>query len=648
MEVVDNRCGDGVFWFFNQYTACITISGTGKMKNYEDAAELPWQPYLNRIRKVVVGKGVTSVGDGSFCSCENLKVIILAGTVKLLGVCCFGSCTSLVSVTIPEGVRVIGAKAFRHCTALWEVHLPATLTNIDMRAFSGDSALARVYYSGTRLQWEQVRISMAASDNQYLAQADIQCSGTPVDVTLLYKDIKKTDWFITSLQYLEDYGFLDETDAQAAGICLGPLEPVKMDFVLEMLYTRGGRPGMYDSAGEWAEDCGLIGCLSNGQREKMLSLDELAVILYRTARYNRGGEAATEEPGEEKGAYGWCDACGYLAGLPAKHVKKVLTRGEAVMIMAAYLKSSASSANRYPGMINEIKTALKQGGDGKVYIAVPNLTEPGITAKSGDCTLIVFPDGQTMLIDAGYMACSSHVISLLENLGLTRLDYVVLSHTHDDHSGGLMAVAQYIYGHENGYIGNYYRSSCVVSKTEPPFLKYIQEKGTRRFTDVKAGDRWNISGVTIDMFNPEERLLAECTGRVEELNNVSILMKFTYGTSTFLTGGDLYQNREMELASVYGEVLKADILKANHHGTYTSNCGQWLKTVSPAVIFAPADDVGDTPFVWRAARMGIAYYSVGVDGLVIISLDDNRNYKVVSQYDSPLRQNYRGIIGRSS
>lgn len=650
MENAKNRCGNGVSWSYDPDTACVTISGNGEMENWEGIKQVPWHDHFGELRKVVVEEGVASVGDLAFFSCEKLTEIVLAGTVELLGVQCFGSCASLVSVTIPEGVKVIGAKAFRLCTSLARVHLPASLTNIDMRAFGKDSALACVYYGGTRLQWEQVAISMSASDNQYLMQADLHCLGAPYDVTAVYEDVNRDDWFADAAQYLGENGYLGEAALPAAGRCFGPQLPAKEAFILNILYARAGAPGMYRSSLDWAADNGLVS--GNFSAAEGISMAELAVILYRTAR-NNGEEAckhaAPFQPAgltEEEEALCWCRACGFLAGLPSERSGKGLTRKEAASVIASYLKSGASAANRRSEIVNELKAALKRGGNGKLYIAAPNLTEPGITAKSGDCTLILFPDGQTMMIDAGYTACSKHVISLLEELELTHLDYVVLSHAHDDHAGGLMAVAQYIYGQEGGYIGAYRRSSYAAGAAEQAFLACAKERGADIFTDVKAKDKWNIGGVTIDILNPDEALLAECTGNVEDLNNSSILMKFTYGASTFLTGGDLYKNRETWLASVYGGFLKADVCKANHHGTHTSGGVQWLEMVSPAVMFAPADDAGDTPFVRRAARMGIAYYSVGMDGLVMIGMDDAGNYKVVSQYDSLLRKDYRGTVGK--
>ena len=125
-------------------------------------------------------------------------------------------------------------------------------------------------------------------------------------------------------------------------------------------------------------------------------------------------------------------------------------------------------------------------------------------------------------------------------------------------------------------------------------------------------------------------------------------MKFTYGTSTYLTCGDIYQNKELELIDQYGEALAADVIKANHHGTHTSNYAEWLTAISPLAMFAPADDIGGTPLAKLAAELGIAYYSVGLDGLVMFKMGDSRNYEVISRYDSSLRANYTGTFGMAA
>ena len=289
--------------------------------------------------------------------------------------------------------------------------------------------------------------------------------------------------------------------------------------------------------------------------------------------------------------------------------------------------------DRYEQIILKIREILDQGGDGNFYILAPKLWEPGIRAKSGDATLLVFPDGQTMLIDAGFVECGKHVVSLLRDLHLTSLDGVVLSHSHDDHAGGLQQVAEYIYGQDGGYIGCYYRSAFVNSQREKAFFDYILAKGARTVTDVKEGFHMSIGGVDIAVYNPEEALVESCTGAEEDLNNLSLLMKFTYGKSAFLTSGDLYRDKELELIARYGEALKADVMKANHHGAHTSNSMEWVDAICPSVIYACADDMGSTPFAWKMKAKHIRYYSTCLNDLLCIRLDAEKHVEVTSRFD---------------
>ena len=104
------------------------------------------------------------------------------------------------------------------------------------------------------------------------------------------------------------------------------------------------------------------------------------------------------------------------------------------------------------------------------------------------------------------------------------------------------------------------------------------------------------------------------------MNNVSILMKFVYGRSKYLTGGDLYTGMEEKLAEQYSELLKADVMKSNHHGTYTSNGQKWLQTVQPNAIITDAEDIGNALLAEYAAEHGINYYSAGVQGLILLRM----------------------------
>lgn len=175
----------------------------------------------------------------------------------------------------------------------------------------------------------------------------------------------------------------------------------------------------------------------------------------------------------------------------------------------------------------------------------------------------------------------------------------MLSHSHDDHAGGLQQVAEYIYGQDGGYIGCYYRSAFVNSQREKAFFDYILAKGARTVTDVKEGFHMSIGGVDIAVYNPEEALVESCTGAEEDLNNLSLLMKFTYGKSAFLTQRGFVSCKELELIARLWRSAKGGCDESESSWSHTSNSMEWVDAICPSVIYACADDMGSTPFAWK-------------------------------------------------
>lgn len=95
----------------------LTISGEGKMGRWIDLSSVPWYTNRSKIKRVVVGSGVTSIGDSAF------------------------ACSSLTSVSIGDSVTSIGEKAFSVCNRLTSVTIPDSVTSIDQLAFYGCSNL---------------------------------------------------------------------------------------------------------------------------------------------------------------------------------------------------------------------------------------------------------------------------------------------------------------------------------------------------------------------------------------------------------------------------------------------------------------------------------------------------------------------------
>ncbi len=283
-------------------------------------------------------------------------------------------------------------------------------------------------------------------------------------------------------------------------------------------------------------------------------------------------------------------------------------------------------------VLDEARELLKRGGDGNFYILALNLGMHGLPKKPGDCVLLIFPDGKTMMIDSGVAESRERVIAALNRLELTSLDYFTLSHPHGDHVGNAMAVAEYIYD-RGGSIGTYFYTGHPFRNLKPSFAAYLKERGTKMDNRLRNGDVRQLGEVKMEILGPsEEKMALAPTLPPEHLNSISLIQKFTYGEASYLTSGDLYRSDELEAIAAHGDRLKSTVAKVNHHGVYTSNCDEWVETVYPDVLLVTSDDIGATLFEERAARMGMGYYSSGLDGEVLIMMTKDGHVELETAY----------------
>ena len=122
----------------------LTISGTGKMKNY-NYSDNQSPLYINSsVKKVVIEDGVTSIGNDAFSNCSGLISITIPNSVTSIGESVFYYCTSLTTITIPDGVTSIGSSAFRDCTSLTTITIPDGVTSIGSSAFRDCTSLTTI------------------------------------------------------------------------------------------------------------------------------------------------------------------------------------------------------------------------------------------------------------------------------------------------------------------------------------------------------------------------------------------------------------------------------------------------------------------------------------------------------------------------
>lgn len=133
-------------WSFDSKTGTLTISGTGKMDDYYyfEPNVAPWYKYRDNISRVIINKGITSIGDFAFEDCSKLTSITISNSVTFIGYSAFSSCSSLTSITIPNSVTSIDDYAFYYCSNLSNIVLSNGITSISDFAFSNCSNLTRI------------------------------------------------------------------------------------------------------------------------------------------------------------------------------------------------------------------------------------------------------------------------------------------------------------------------------------------------------------------------------------------------------------------------------------------------------------------------------------------------------------------------
>ena len=140
--------GNNVIATLDTVTGVMTISGTGKMADYDRLYKQPWANQGSSINKVVIGNNVTSIGDNAFSGCINLKGADMskASSLETIGAS-FRGCKGLESVELNEGLKTIGGSAFNTCENLGSIHIPSTVTKIGSYCFEDCYGLEEVTFA---------------------------------------------------------------------------------------------------------------------------------------------------------------------------------------------------------------------------------------------------------------------------------------------------------------------------------------------------------------------------------------------------------------------------------------------------------------------------------------------------------------------
>lgn len=248
---------------------------------------------------------------------------------------------------------------------------------------------------------------------------------------------------------------------------------------------------------------------------------------------------------------------------------------------------------------------------------VPTATEGDLKVYFIDVgqadSILVTNKGETMLIDAGNNDDGDDVVNFLKDKGISEIDYLIGTHPHEDHIGGLDDVIN------NFDIKNIYMPKIeTTTKTFKDVLNAISDKNLK----VTAPQK----GQTFSVGDAKCEVMTESILNKDNLNISSIVIRLEFGNNSFLFMGDAEKENEKTI-----DWPKTDVLKIGHHGSNTSTSEKFLNEVSPTygVIMAGKNNSYGLPkenILNRLMKANVKIYRTDENGTIEMSSNGSEIY----------------------
>jgi beta-lactamase superfamily II metal-dependent hydrolase len=208
--------------------------------------------------------------------------------------------------------------------------------------------------------------------------------------------------------------------------------------------------------------------------------------------------------------------------------------------------------------------------------------------KWGDSCLIVFPNGETMLVDTGYSMQQPWLIGNLKRMGVgseeNPLDYLLITHPHSDHQGAFYS--PYPFFDEIKVTQVYHNKLRVDSASTDEYVENVCAARNLPLMDLKQGTELDFGDVHMEVLWPAPAMATTNIG-TGKINDNSMVFRLDYGEHSALFTADIYTLAEGQiLETVDSAKLDVDFLKVPHHGWNTSSSEVFVKAVSAKLAVA--------------------------------------------------------------
>ena len=243
-----------------------------------------------------------------------------------------------------------------------------------------------------------------------------------------------------------------------------------------------------------------------------------------------------------------------------------------------------------------------------------------VDVEGGQATLFLTPSGQSLLIDTGWPGNggrdADRIVAAAKKAGVKKIDYVLITHFHTDHVGGLPQLADRIpIGTVVDHGDNRESTDAPTVQGWQAYQHLLAEKKFNRLT-LKPGDSLPIKGIDTTVISSDGAVIAQplsgagqenpaCKGAEsypsdQTENSRSLGTLITFGKLQILDLGDLTRDKETELVCPSNKLGLIDIYIVSHHGWYQSGSPAFLNAIAPRVaIMDNGAKKGGTPSAWE-------------------------------------------------